>query len=318
MEIASIEVLHVGSELSGTQTVVRLATDSGIVGLGQSGGWGYQTAVADIVEDLKPVLLGADPFRIEHLWNAMVRARPFRGNLIGAAVSAVDNALWDIKGKALQVPVWELLGGRSRDKVRAHALIGGSGPDELARSVRWAVGEGYTAVKFDPLVAGYQDLTMPKLVDSACEMAAASREAGGDDLDIIFELHRKLDPAKGFVVANALANFRPLFIEDPVQIDSITSQAEVCAAHKRPYGDRRAFELYMGVPRTAFSWRCDPRSPRCRPLWRPVAMPEDRDSGRGVLLRCHTAQFSRSRAERPHPTTLRGDPEPHHNGVRSP
>ncbi len=127
MEIASIEVLHVGSELSGTQTVVRLATDSGIVGLGQSGGWGYQTAVADIIEDLKPVLLGADPFRIEHLWNAMVRARPFRGNLIGAAVSAVDNALWDIKGKALQVPVWELLGGRSRDKVRAHALIGGSG-----------------------------------------------------------------------------------------------------------------------------------------------------------------------------------------------
>ena len=98
MEIASIEVLHVGSELSGTQTVVRLATDSGIVGLGQSGGWGYQTAVADIVEDLKPVLLGADPFRIEHLWNAMVRARPFRGNLIGAAVSAVDNALVGHKG----------------------------------------------------------------------------------------------------------------------------------------------------------------------------------------------------------------------------
>ncbi len=234
MEIASIEVLHVGSELSGSQTVVRLATDSGIVGLGQSGGWGYQSAVAGIVEDLKPVLLGADPFRIEHLWNAMVRARPFRGNLIGAAVSAVDNALWDIKGKALQVPVWELLGGRSRDKVRAHALIGGSGPDELARSVRWAVGEGYTAVKFDPLVAGYQDLTMPKLVDSACQMAAAAREAGGDDLDIIFELHRKLDPAKGFVVANALANFRPLFIEDPVQIDSITSQAEVCARINAP------------------------------------------------------------------------------------
>jgi galactonate dehydratase len=234
VEIASVEVLHIGSELSGTQTVVRLATDSGVVGLGQSGGWGYQRAVADIVGDLTPVLLGADPFRIEYLWNAMVRVRPFRGNLISAAVSAVDNALWDIKGKALQVPVWELLGGRSRDKVRVHALIGGAGPDELAHAVRGAVGEGYTAVKFDPLVAGYQDLAMPKLVDSACEMAAAAREAGGDDLDIIFELHRKLDPAKGFVVANALANFRPLFIEDPVQIDSITAQAEVCKRINAP------------------------------------------------------------------------------------
>ena len=66
----------------------------------------------------------------------MVRVRPFRGNLISAAISAVDNALWDIKGKALQVPVWELLGGRCRDKVRLHALIGGPGPDELGAAVR--------------------------------------------------------------------------------------------------------------------------------------------------------------------------------------
>jgi galactonate dehydratase len=196
VEVASIEVLRVGSELSGAHTVVRLTTDTGVVGLGQSGGWGYQGAVAEIIHDLRPVLLGADPFRTEHLWNAMVRARPFRGNLIYAAVSAIDNALWDVKGKALQVPVWELLGGRSRDKVRLHALIGGAGPDELAASVRWALGEGYTAVKFDPLIPGYQDLTMPKLVGSACEMAAAAREAGGDELDIIFELHRKLGPSR--------------------------------------------------------------------------------------------------------------------------
>jgi galactonate dehydratase len=234
VEVASIEVLRVGSELSGAHTVVRLTTDTGVVGLGQSGGWGYQGAVAEIIHDLRPVLLGADPFRTEHLWNAMVRARPFRGNLIYAAVSAIDNALWDVKGKALQVPVWELLGGRSRDKVRLHALIGGAGPDELAASVRWALGEGYTAVKFDPLIPGYQDLTMPKLVGSACEMAAAAREAGGDELDIIFELHRKLGPSKGIVVANALANFRPLFIEDPIQIDSIASQAEVCKQINAP------------------------------------------------------------------------------------
>ena len=138
MKIASVEVLHVGSEVSGTHTVVRLATDTGVIGLGQSGGWGYQRAVGEIVADLRPLLLGSDPFRIEHLWNAMARVRPFRGNLISAAISAVDNALWDIKGKAMQVPVWELLGGRCRDKVRLHALIGGPGPDELGAAVRSA------------------------------------------------------------------------------------------------------------------------------------------------------------------------------------
>ena len=174
MEIASVEVLQVGSELSGAHTVARLATDTGIVGVGQSGAWGYPNAVAEIVRALEPVLLGADPFRTEYLWNAMARVRPFRGNLISSAISAVDNALWDIKGKALQVPVWELLGGRSRDKVRLHALIGGANPGELAKSVRWALDEGYTAIKFDPLVAGYQDMSMAKLVASACEMAAAA------------------------------------------------------------------------------------------------------------------------------------------------
>ena len=156
------------------------------------------------------------------------RARPFRGNLLSAAVSAIDLALWDIKGKALKLPVWELLGGRTRDRVRLHVLVGGGTPDEIVSSVNWAVEEGFTAVKFDPLVHGYEDLSMGQLVSSACSMAAAAREAGGDEIDLIFELHRKLDPAKAIVVCNALAQFHPLFIEDPIQIDSIETQAEIC------------------------------------------------------------------------------------------
>jgi galactonate dehydratase len=153
---------------------------------------------------------------------------PVPGNILSAAVSAIDLALWDIKGKAMQVPVWELLGGRTRDRVRLHALVGGGTPDEIVSSVNWAVGEGFTAVKFDPLVHGYEDLSMSQLVSSACSMAAAAREAGGQEVDLIFELHRKLDPAKAIVVCNALAQFHPLFIEDPIQIDSIDTQAEIC------------------------------------------------------------------------------------------
>src|SRR5208283_237268 len=155
------------------------------------------------------------------------RVRPFRGNLLSAAVSAIDLALWDIKGKALELPVWELLGGRTRDRVRLHVLVGGGSPDEIVSSVNWAVEEGFTAVKFDPLVHGYEDLSMSQIVSSVCSMAAAAREAGGNEIDLIFELHRKLNPANAIVVCNALAAFRPLFIEDPIQIDSIETQAEL-------------------------------------------------------------------------------------------
>jgi galactonate dehydratase len=228
VQIASVEVIEVGWEVTGRQTFVRLTTDTGITGLGQSGGWGYPRGVAGVLDELTPLLIGADPFRIEHLWHLGYRARPFRGNLLSAAVSAIDLALWDVKGKALDLPVWELLGGRTRDRVRLHALVGGSTPDEIASSVNWSMEEGFTAVKFDPLVHGYEDLSMSQIVSSACAMAAAAREAGGSETDLIFELHRKLDPARAVVVCNALAQFHPLFIEDPIQIDSIETQAELC------------------------------------------------------------------------------------------
>jgi galactonate dehydratase len=228
VRIASVEVLEVGGEMTGLHTFVRLGTEDGTTGLGQSGGWGYPRGVAGVLQELRPLLIGADPFRIEHLWHLAYRVRPFRGNLLSAAVSAIDLALWDIKGKVMQVPVWELLGGRTRDRVRLHVLVGGGTPDEIVSSVNWAVGEGFTAVKFDPLVHGYEDLSMSQLVSSACSMAAAAREAGGEEVDLIFELHRKLDPAKAIVVCNALAQFHPLFIEDPIQIDSIDTQAEIC------------------------------------------------------------------------------------------
>ena len=227
LKIESIEVLGVGCELTGEHTFVRITTECGITGLGQSAGWGYPKGVAGVLQELAPLLVGADPFRIEHLWHLAYRARPFRGNILSAAVSAIDLALWDIKGKAVELPVWELLGGRTRDRVRLHVLVGGGTPDEIVSSVNWAVEEGFTAVKFDPLVHGYEDLSMAQLVSSACAMAAAAREAGGDEVDLIFELHRKLDPGSAIVVCNALAAFRPLFIEDPIQIDSIETQAEL-------------------------------------------------------------------------------------------
>ena len=147
--------------------------------------------------------------------------------MLSGAISAVDIALWDIKGQHLQAPIWQLLGGKYRDRVRLHLLMGGSTQQDLASNARAAATEGFTAIKFDPVPNGFGDMTQDQLVRGVVEMVAAAREAVKGDLDIILELHRKLTPLQALPVIEAVAQFNPLFVEDPVQIDSIVSQAEI-------------------------------------------------------------------------------------------
>ena len=206
---------------------VRITTDDGLVGVGQSAAWGFPAAVAQVLQSYSEYLVGQDPMRIEHHWQYMYRMAPFRGNVVSGALSAVDIALWDIKGQRLQVPIWELLGGRCRDKVRLHLLMGGSSPQDVYDKAKAAAAEGFTAIKLDPLPNGYQDLTLDGLVAAAVDHVAAAREATGRDMDIIVELHRKLTPLTAMPVCDALAALHPLFVEDPIQIDSIQSQAEI-------------------------------------------------------------------------------------------
>jgi galactonate dehydratase len=162
---------------------------------------------------------------------------PFRGSILSGAISAVDIALWDIKGQRYQAPIWEILGGRCRDTVRLHLLMGGGTPEEVAANALAAAEEGFTAIKFDPLPAGYQDLTLEGLVGAAVDRVAAARAAVGRDVDIIVELHRKLTPLQAGPLIEALAPFRPLFVEDPIQIDSIMAQAEVARRATSPIGN---------------------------------------------------------------------------------
>ena len=223
MKIEEVESIRIG-----TSYLVRVHTDSGLSGIGQTACWGYPDAVERIVDSFRGYLIGQDPFRIEHLWQVNYRSAPFRGSALSGAVSAVDIALWDIKGKHYQAPIWELMGGRCRDRIRLHLLIGGGDtPDQVARAAREAAEEGFTAIKFDPLPSGYQDMTHARTITVVRELTAAAREAVGDDVDIILELHRKLTPMVAVALAEAVVEFRPLFYEDPVQIDSIISQGEI-------------------------------------------------------------------------------------------
>ena len=223
MKIEQVESVRIG-----TQYLVRIRTDSGLTGLGQTACWGYTEAVESIVKRFEGYLVGQDPLRIEHHWQANNRAAPFRGAALSGAISAVDIALWDIKGKHYGAPVWDLLGGRCRDRIRLHLLMShGNTPDSVASAARAAAEDGYTAIKFDPLPDGYQDMTLAGQITAARDLSAAAREAVGDELDIILEIHRKLTPMNAIALAEALVDIRPLFYEDPIQIDSIMSQGEI-------------------------------------------------------------------------------------------
>jgi galactonate dehydratase len=222
MRIADVESLRIAGG-----HFVRIRTEDGTVGLGQSACWAYPDAVHDVIQVFATYLIGQDPLRIEHHWQHLYRMGPFRGSVLSGAVSAVDIALWDIKGQHLGVPIWQLLGGLCREKVRLHLLMGGGTPEQVATHARAAVEDGFTAIKFDPVPPGYQDLTLAGLVSAVAARVAAAREAVKDDADIILEIHRKLTPLQARPVAEAVQQFHPLFFEDPIQIDSISSQAEV-------------------------------------------------------------------------------------------
>ncbi|MDA0677471.1 MAG: mandelate racemase/muconate lactonizing enzyme family protein [Chloroflexi bacterium] len=237
MKIERVESMLIGGDDSAPGNhIVRIWTDTGLSGIGQSACWGYPEAVDQIVKKFAGYLVGQDPLRIEHHWQHLYRMGPFRGSALSGAISAVDIALWDIKGKHFEAPVWQLLGGKVRDKIRLHLLMGAKLPDAsdqgttadgLRINARAAAEEGFTAIKTDPLPDGFQDMTQSRLIRETRDNVAAMREGGGEDTDIILEIHRKLTPMVAIALAESLLEFHPLFYEDPVQIDSIVSQGEV-------------------------------------------------------------------------------------------
>ena len=236
MKIDKIESFFIGNGY-----VLRIHTDTGISGVGQTACWGYPEAVEKIVNTFEKYLIGQNPLRIEHHWQYLYRMGPFRGTALSGAISAVDIALWDIKGKHFGVPIWELLGGNCRDKIRLHLLGGGNTPETMFEAAKAAVEEGFTALKFDPLVGGFQDMAVDRLVKTARDLVAAAREGGGPDLDLIVEVHRKLTPMNSIVLESALAPFNLYFIEDPIQIDTITTQGQLAKRMTSPVGNGERF-----------------------------------------------------------------------------
>ncbi len=244
MKIEKIESMLIGGdEAAPGNHIVRIWTDTGLSGIGQSAFWGYPEAADQIVKKFAGYLVGKDPMQIEHHWQFLYRMGPFRGSALSGAISAVDIALWDIKGKHFDAPVWQLLGGKTRDKIRLHLLMGSrrldagdpaSTADGLRINASEAADEGFTALKIDPLPDGFQSMTQSRLIRETRDNVAALREGGGEDVDIILEIHRKLTPMIAIALAESLLEFHPLFYEDPIQIDSIISQGEIAKRTAMP------------------------------------------------------------------------------------
>lgn len=213
---------------------VEIATDTGLVGVGESGAWGFQEGTAATLKRFAEYLVGKDPLLIEHHWQYLYRWTHFRGSVVMGAISAVDIALWDIAGKHFNAPVHALLGGKVRDRARVYYHVFGGTTDELCKGIEDAKAQGYTAVgHLTPFVDApreepYFETHVRKIGDAA-EAVRRYRQVAGSDMDLCIEIHRRLAPYEAVQLAVAIAECTPLFLEDPVLPDNFDEMAYVAS-----------------------------------------------------------------------------------------
>ena len=200
----------------GGMVIVRIRTDDGLEGFGE-GTLPHKTrAIAGAVEDFAEYLVGQDPGLIERHWQVLYRNSFQRGGVIQmTAQSAIDQALWDIAGKRLGAPVWALLGGAVRDRILLYAHPGGAGRDEIVERTLARVEEGYRAFKLT-ITASPEPIRDSRLVEEVYGIAAAVRDAVGDDIKLMVDGHGKQTPTVAIELAHALEPLDLLFFEEPV------------------------------------------------------------------------------------------------------
>jgi galactonate dehydratase len=230
MKISGIELIHVLPRY----TILKLSTDEGIVGYGEAVLEGKSRTVEMAVKEYEKFLIGQDPRRIEHLWQAIYRQNFYRGGpILTSALSGLDQALWDILGKSLNVPVYQLLGGAVRERVRMYKHVQGETPEALAESARKAVAEGYTMVK-TTLVGKAHILETPAFVTREVERVEALRAAIGGGVDFGVDFHGRVSPALAIRLAKEMERFSPVFIEEPCLPENIDALVTVARATSIP------------------------------------------------------------------------------------
>ena len=209
---------------------LKVHTNAGIVGLGEPITEGRAKTCAEAVAEIAPYLVGKDPRRVAHHWQAIYRHAFYRGGpILTSALSGIDQALWDIKGKALGVPIYELLGGPTRDRIRVYAHA--RGPEDMKSKIQ----QGFRAFKTGPATKRPARIVeTPAAIGYAAERFAALRQAAGQDVDIGIDFHGAIQPPTAKLLIKALEPYQPMFIEEPVQCQNVDVMAEIARGTHLP------------------------------------------------------------------------------------
>lgn len=242
MQITAIDPVVVNARMR-NWVFVKVSTDEGITGWGEASLEWKTRGVVGCLQDLTPFVLGEDPRRIQHIYQVLYRQAFFRPGVVGmSAVSGIEQACWDIFGKSVGLPVYRLLGGPVRDRIRMYDHLGGGEmqslylddqPEIMAARARRSVEEGFTAVKV-LVVPRTAPLDGSGGLRHAARSMAAIREAVGEDVDVMVDLHGRTWPAMAIQYADALTPYSPWFLEEPVPPENVDAMAEVARAVRIP------------------------------------------------------------------------------------
>jgi galactonate dehydratase len=195
---------------------LKIETDEGIIGWGEPVIEGKAATVKTAVDELMEYLVGKDPMHIEDHWNVMYRAGFYRGGpILMSAIAGIDQALWDIKGKYYNAPVYQLLGGKARDKMKVYSWIGGDRPAEVGEAARKMAEQGFLAVKMNA-TEELQYIDSYEKIDAAIKRIATVRETVGPGMGIGIDFHGRVHKPMAKILAKEMEPFRPMFIEEPV------------------------------------------------------------------------------------------------------
>lgn len=230
MKITRLETLYVKPRW----TILKVHTDEGIVGLGEPTLEGRVQTVAAAVQEIGRYLIGQDPLRIEHHWQAIYRGQFYRGGpILCSALSGIEQALWDITGKWLGQPVYRLLGGPTRDWIRVYGWLHGDTPEEIAESARQRAAQGFRVLKMG-IPAPVQIVDAPAVVEQVEKQVAAVREAVGSQVQFGVDFHGRVSPAMAVRLAKAIEPYQPMFIEEPVLPENGDALATVARSTSIP------------------------------------------------------------------------------------
>ncbi len=232
MKVKSVDVFLIGATWR-NYVFVKIQTDNGVTGWGEATlGW-KETAVRELIRDYaRRYVVGHDPFDIESLWFKLYQVEHNTGPVMYSAMAGIEMALWDIVGKACGQPVYNLVGGKVRNKVKAYAngwYTSTSDLHDLAEKARQVKARGYKALKFDPFGPGGREITRAELKQAAVTVEAV-RNAVGEDVDILLEFHGRFSPIMALEAIRAMVPYNPSWCEEPIPAHNQVSMAQVTAA----------------------------------------------------------------------------------------